>query len=42
MEAPGPGFESKLHLLGPHPQHIGVESELQPPTYTTAVAMPDP
>ena len=34
-------------FLGPHPQHmevprLGVESELQPPAYTMAPAMPDP
>ena len=34
-------------FLGPHLQHIevaglGVESELQPPAYATATAMPDP
>ena len=33
-------------FLGPHPLHmevprLGVESELQLPTYTTAIAMPD-
>ena len=34
-------------FLGPHPRHmevprLGVESELQPLAYTTAIAMPDP
>ena len=34
-------------FLGPHPLHtevprLGVQSELQPPAYTTATAMPDP
>ena len=34
-------------FLGPHLRHMevpkpGVDSELQPPVYTTATAMPDP
>ena len=34
-------------FLGPHPQHmevprLGVELELQPPAYTTAIATQDP
>ena len=31
-----------LFILAPHPWHMQVPLELQPPAYTTATAMPDP
>ena len=38
-------LEAKIFFFffsGPHPPHIGGETELQLPAYTTATAMPDP